>query len=168
MSLIGGWMSLRHLVLALAAAFLMPACVDDFEQGAVTVSDEGVLRVLHHPCGRDNVVFGVRLLIPVGNIIEDGDDIVLWEVVAVDSFTSSLVEMFEPGNIPPGYRETVRLQDVPEKGDEVVIYLDTRHSGDGGIGFEWGSLSPGTLLTDVGPKSRSQWLDYAIEGCGGT
>ena len=57
---------------------------------------------------------------------------------------------------------------MPEKADEVVIYLDIRSGGSGALGFDWGSLSPGTLLTDDGPKSRSQWLDYAIEGGGGT
>jgi hypothetical protein len=45
--------------------------------------------------------------------------------------------------------------EIPGKGDEVVIYLDTRWGSDGGIAFDWGSLSPGTLLTDYGPKSRS-------------
>ena len=160
-------MSLRHLVLVLVVALLMPACIDDFEQGAVTVTDAGVLRVLHHPCDEDNVVLSVRLLVPVGNVIGDGDEIVLWKVVAVRTSTSSLVETFEPGNIPVGYRETVPL-DMPEGGDEVVIDLDIRHGGWGDLGFDWGSLSPGTLLTDHGPKSRSQWLDYAIEGCGGT
>jgi hypothetical protein len=160
-------MKLRHVVLALAAALLMPACIDDFEQVAVTVSDEGILRILHHPCSEQNVVFSVRLMVPVGNIIADGDDIVLWNVVAVRTSTSSLVEVFEPGNVPAGYRETVPLE-MPDKGDEVVIYLDTRWSSDGAIGFDWGSLTPGTLLTDDGPKSRSQWLDYAIAGCGGT
>jgi hypothetical protein len=158
----------RHLTLALAAALLIPACVDDWEQGAVTVTDEGLVRVFHHPCAEDNVVLSLRLMVPIGDVIADGDDIVLWKVVAVNNFTSSRVETFEPGSIPAGYRETVRLEEVPEKGDEVVIYLDTRHGGDGAIGFDWGSLSPDTLLTDVGPKSRSQWLDYAIEGCGGT
>ena len=160
-------MSLRHLVLVLVVALLMPACIDDFEQGAVTVTDAGVLRVLHHPCDEDNVVLSVRLLVPVGNVIGEGDEIVLWKVVAVRTSTSSLVETFEPGNIPVGYRETVPL-DMPEGGDEVVIDLDIRHGGWGDLGFDWGSLSPGTLLTDHGPKSRSQWLDYAIEGCGGT
>jgi hypothetical protein len=58
--------------------------------------------------------------------------------------------------------------EIPGNGDEVVIYLDTRWRSDGGIAFDWGSLSPGTLLTDDGPKSRSPWLDYAIKGCGGT
>jgi hypothetical protein len=106
-------------------------------------------------------------MVPVGNIIGDGDDIVLWKVVAVRTSTSSLVETFEPGNIPAGYRETVPL-DTPDQGDEVVIDLDIRRSESGAVGFDWGSLAPGTLLTDVGPKSRSEWLDYAIEGCGGT
>jgi hypothetical protein len=159
-------MSLRHVVLALIAAVLMPACIDDFEQGAVTVTDTGVLRVLHHPCDERNVVLSVRLLVQVGDFIADGDDIVLWKVVAVQTSTSSLVETFEPGNIPVGYRETVPL-DMPKKGDEVVIDLHIRHGGWGTLRFDWGSLSPSTLLTDDGPKSRSQWLDYAIEGCGG-
>jgi hypothetical protein len=70
------------------------------------------------------------------------------------------------GNVPAGYRETVPL-DKPDQGDEVVIYLDTRGGGSSGLGFGWGALAPGTLLTDDGPKSRSQWLDYAIKGCGG-
>jgi hypothetical protein len=160
-------MSLRHVVLVLVAALLMPACIDDFEQGGVTVTSGGVLRVLHHPCNEHNVVLGLRLFVPVGDIIADGDDIVLWKVVAVRTSTPSLVETFEPGNIPAGYRETVPLE-MPDPGDEVVIYLDERWGGSGGLGFDWGSLSPGTLLTDDGPKSRSQWLDYAIEGCGGT
>jgi len=81
-------MSLRHLVLVLVVALLMPACIDDFEQGAVTVTDAGVLRVLHHPCDEHNVVLSLRLLIPVGQIIDDGDDIVLWKVVAVQTSTS--------------------------------------------------------------------------------
>jgi hypothetical protein len=157
----------RKVLLLLFAALLMPACIDDFEQVAVTVNDEGTLRVLHHPCSEHNVVFSVRLMVPVGNIIADGDDIVLWKVVAVRTSTSSLVEVFEPGNVPAGYRETVPLE-IPGNGDEVVIYLDTRWRSDGGIAFDWGSLSPGTLLTDDGPKSRSPWLDYAIKGCGGT
>jgi len=159
-------MSLRRVVLALVAALLMPACIDDFEQGAVTVTDEGVLRVLHHPCDERNVVRSVRLLVQVGDFIADGDDIVLWNVVAVRTSTSSLVETFEPGNVPAGYRETVPL-DKPDQGDEVVIYLDTRGGGSSGLGFGWGALAPDTLLTDDGPKSRSQWLEYAIEGCGG-
>jgi hypothetical protein len=50
-----------------------------------------------------------------GNIA-DGDDIDLWKVVAVRTSTSSLVEMFEPGNVPAGYRETVPL-DMPGQGD---------------------------------------------------
>jgi len=160
-------MSLRHVVLALVAALLMPACIDDFEQGAATVTGEGILRVLHHPCNEHNVVLSVSLLVPVGAIVADGDDIVLWKVVAVRPSTSSVVETFEPGNIPAGYRETVPLE-IPDPGDEVVIYLDIRWGGSGGVGFDWGSLTPGTLLTDVGTKSRSEWLDYAIEGCGGT
>lgn len=159
-------MSLRHLVLVLVVALLMPACSDDFEQVAVTVTDGGVLRVLHHPCNEHNVVLSLSLVKPVGAIIDDGDDIVLWKVVAVRTSTPSLVEMFEPGNIPAGYRETVPLQ-MPDPGDEVVIYLDEHWGGSGGVGFDWGSLAPGTLLTDIGPKSRSQWLDYAIEGCVG-
>jgi hypothetical protein len=157
----------RKVLLLLFAALLMPACIDDFEQVAVTVNDEGTLRVLHHPCSEHNVVFSLRLMVPIGNIIADGDDIVLWKVVAVRTSTSSLVEVFEPGNVPAGYRETVPLE-IPGKGDEVVIYLDTRWSSDGGIALDWGSLSPGTLLTEDGPKSRSQWLEYAIKGCGGT
>jgi len=56
---------------------------------------------------------------------------------------------------------------MPDPGDEVVIYLDNRWGGSGALGFDWGSLTSGTLLTDDGPKSRSQWLDYAIEGCVG-
>jgi hypothetical protein len=149
-------MSLRHLMPALVAAVLMPACIDDFEQGAVTVSDEGVIRVLHHPCDERNVVLSVRLLVPVGNVVADGDDIVLWTVVAVRTSTPSLVETFEPGNIPGGYRETVPL-DMPEKGDEVVIYLDIRGGGSGAFGFDWGSLSPGTLLTQAPSPGPSGW-----------
>ena len=160
-------MSLRYVVLALVAALLMPACIDDFEQGAVTVTGGGVLRVLHHPCDEHNVVLSLRLLIPVGQIIDDGDDIVLWKVVAVRTSTPSLVETFEPGNMPAGYRETVPLE-TPDPGDEVVIYLDNRWGGSGALEFDWGSLTPCTLLTDGGPKSRSEWLDYAIKGCGGT
>jgi hypothetical protein len=157
----------RRGLLLLIVALLMPACIDDFEQGAVTITDAGVLRVLHHPCNEHNVVLSLRLLVPVGAIIDDGDDIVLWKVVAVRTSTPSLVETFEPGKIPAGYRETVPLQ-IPDPGDEVVIDLDIRWSGGGALGFEWGSLTPGTLLTDAGPESRSEWLDYAIEGCGGT
>jgi hypothetical protein len=36
-------MGLRHVVLALVAALLMPACIDDFEQVAVTVTGGAVL-----------------------------------------------------------------------------------------------------------------------------
>jgi hypothetical protein len=74
-----------------------------------------------------------------------------------------LVETFEPGNIPAGYRETVSLK-MPEKGDVVVIYLDIRGGGSGAFGFDWGSLSPGTLLTQEGPNPvpvaglRHRWL----------
>jgi hypothetical protein len=93
-------------------------------------SSDGGLR-----CDERNVVLSVRLLVPIGNFVADGDDIVLWRVVAVRTSTSSLVETFEPGNIPAGYRETVPL-DMPEKGDEVVIYLDIRGGGSRGIGFD--------------------------------
>ena len=93
-------MNLRHVVIALVAALLMPGCIDDFEQGAVTVTDAGVLWVLHHPCDERNVVLSVRLLVPVGNVVADGDDVILWKVVAVKTSTSSLVETFEPGTYP--------------------------------------------------------------------
>jgi hypothetical protein len=64
----------KNVLLVLIAALLMPACIDDFEQGAVTVTDGGALRVLHHPCNEDDVVFDVSLLVPVGDIVGDEND----------------------------------------------------------------------------------------------
>jgi hypothetical protein len=57
---------------------------------------------------------------------------------------------------------------MPDEGEKVLLALSTRRGGGGDIDFTWGSLVPGSLLTDDGPKSRSEWLDYTIEGCGGT
>jgi hypothetical protein len=153
----------RYVLLALVATLLLSACTDDSEQGAVTVTDEGVLRVVHHPCGSDNVVRRLRLVVRRGG----GDHIVLWKVIAVRPTTYLLVETFEPGNIPAGYRETVPFN-VPNPGDKLVVYLDNRHGDYTVLQFVWGSLEPGTLVTEDGPKPGSEWLDYAIEGCGGT
>jgi len=68
----------RQVVLALVAALLLSACTDDSEQGAVTVTAGGALRLLHHPRGSDNVVRRLRLVVRRG----DGDHIILWKVVA--------------------------------------------------------------------------------------
>jgi len=96
----------------------MPVCIDDFEQGG-------------HNGYATRVSFGfsttraAKTMSSSAGNIADGDDIDLWKVVAVRTSTSSLVEMFEPGNVPAGYRETVPL-DMPGQGDEVVIYLVMR------------------------------------------
>ena len=160
-------MARKNLLLGVITALLMSACTDDVEQGAVTVTAAGVLRVLHHPCSSDNVVRTLRLMVPVGPVVGDGDDVELWKVVAVANSTSASVETFEPRNLPASYRETIPL-DTPAQGEEVAIYLETRHGSTGLMTFVWGALKPGRLLTDDGLKSRSEWLSYAIEGCGGT
>lgn len=158
----------RRAGLAILAGVVLTACTDDIEQSAVTVSGSGSLRVLHHPCGGDNVVSTLRLRVPLGDDLDDGDDVILWEVVAIDTRTSREVEAFEPGDIPAGYRETIPL-DEPQDGTEVVVDVGIRHGGLGGAyPFAWETLEPGKLVTDDGVKSRSAWLDYAIEGCGGT
>lgn len=161
-------MVLKRVGLALVAAVALSACTDDVEQSAVTISDSGSLRVLHHPCGSDNVVSSLRLRVPGGDDLTDADDITLWEVVAIDTRTSQEVETFEPGNIPSGYRETIPL-DEPAEGTEVVVNVDVRHGGLGAAhSFVWGTLESGNLVTEDGVKSRPEWLSYAIKGCGGT
>lgn len=158
----------KHAGLVLLAGVLLPSCTDDVEQAAVTLSDEGALQVLHHPCRGDNVVSALQLRLVQGDEWDAGDDTILWKVVAVDTRTEREVEAFEPGSVPAGYRETVPF-DEPIEGAEVVVNVDTRHGGLGSaLPFVWGTLEPGTLVSEDGFKSRSGWLKYAIEGCGGT
>jgi hypothetical protein len=100
--------------------------------------------------------------------VGNGNDIILWKATAGNRpVVASDVMTFEPGHVPTGYVETVPL-DAPASGEEVIVYVTVRVGGSFVVGFPWGSLREGRLVTQAGTKSRSEWLDYAIEGCGGT
>jgi len=154
------------LVGVVVLCFLLPSCIDDVEQAAVTASSDGGLRVLYHPCGADEPAETVQLLVDDGDTIGNGNDTVLWEAVASrGAIPTSDVMTFEPEKLPAGYFETVHLR-TPEKGDKVIVYLTERAGGGFVGGFSWGSLEESTLVTDDGSKTRAAWLEYAREGCG--
>jgi len=154
------------LVGAVVLCFLLPSCIDDFEQAAVTASPDGGLRVLYHPCGADEPAETVQLLVDDGDTIGNGNDTVLWKAVASrGAIPTCDVMTFEPAKLPAGYFETVHLR-TPEKGDRVIVYLTERGGGGFVGGFSWGSLEESTLVTDDGSKTRAAWLEYAREGCG--
>jgi hypothetical protein len=158
----------KHVLTLLVVALLMSSCIDDYEQAAVTTSPEGGLRVLHHPCRADMPAQAIELLVDDGDTVGNGNDIILWKATAGNRpVVASDVMTFEPGHVPTGYVETVPL-DAPASGEEVIVYVTVRVGGSFVVGFPWGSLREGRLVTQAGTKSRSEWLDYAIEGCGGT
>lgn len=159
---------MRRILLGVALlGLLVPSCIDDFEQAAVTAAPNGGLRVLYHPCRDARPAETVQLLVVDGQIVGDGDDTVLWEATAADrEIAVSDVMTFEPGTLPTGYSETVQLR-TPEPGDEVSVYIRFRGGGSFVAPFSWGSLREGTFLTDDGAKTSADWLSYARESCGG-
>jgi hypothetical protein len=158
----------KNVLLVLIAALFMPACIDDFEQAAVTASPDGGLRVLYHPCWADDAPGTIELLVDDGDTPGNGNDTVLWEATAGRRpIDTSDVMTFEPGKVPSGYSETVNLHE-PRPGDEVLIYVAPQGGGGFVAGFSWGTLGEGRLITDAGSKTAAAWLEYAIEGCGGT
>jgi len=156
----------RALVGAVVLSVLLPSCIDDFEQAAVTASPDGELRVLYHPCRVDEPAETVQLLVDDGDTPGNGNDTVLWEARAGSRpIVASDVMTFEPGNVPTGYSETVALH-APEPGGEVLVYITFRGGGSFVAGFPWASLEDGSLLTDAGTETAAGWLKYAREGCG--
>jgi hypothetical protein len=116
---------------------LLPSCIDDFEQAAVTASSDGELRVLYHPCGADRPAETVQLLVDDGDTPGNGNDTVLWAATAASRpIVGSDVMTFETGNVPTGYSETLTLH-APEPGEEVLIYMTVRGGGSIVAGFPW-------------------------------
>lgn len=156
----------RTLVGAVVLSVLLPSCIDDFEQAAVTASPDGELRVLYHPCRADRPAETVQLLVDDGGTPGNGNDTLLWEATTGSRpIVASDVMTFEPGSVPSGYSETVTLH-APEPGEEVLVYITVRGGRGFVAGFPWASLEDGSLLTDAGTKTAAGWLKYAREGCG--
>ena len=154
---------MRPALLIAAVTLLLPSCVDDFEQAAVTAVGGG-LRVVFRPCAWLEPVEVVRLVEPNGQIIGDGDDPVLWEVTNDGGRSTTQGLTFGPHTVTPGYTETIPL-DAPVAGAEVAIYLNTRDDEGFSVTFPWGSLRVGVFVTEAGRMTREEWLDYADRGC---
>jgi hypothetical protein len=98
---------MRRTVLAVLMTLLLPSCIDDFEQAAVTASPLGGLRVLFYHCHSHRPATDaetIQLLVTENdNHPGDDDNTVLWEVTAGERAQVSGVVTFEPGSVPSGY-----------------------------------------------------------------
>jgi hypothetical protein len=151
----------KRIFLALPL-LLLASCQDDAEQFGLTQID-GRPAVVSAPCRKQDVV-RFQIAIPVGQIVGDADDKILWRAVPDEPRPAAFVTPI--GSAPGGFATTVPFSGtLPDR--ELAFGMEWSYGEGHVIFFRPGALRPGEILTDASEvMTPDRFIAYASDGCG--
>jgi len=150
---VGKWARMALVVAALvAAAGCDPS--PETDRVGMTVTKDGSLVARLVLCD-DERVEAIRLLHPHGDIVNDEDDKVLWEVRA--SRPATTPDRIEVGTTPPEFRERAALGEQPAESAPLVLVVKTNQASAMVVDFQPRLLTPGKTYSQGRAVPDSKW-----------
>jgi hypothetical protein len=144
-----------------ALTVLLTGCglFEQIQRGGVSAGDDGSGILVHHvPCPGETLT---GMTLSVGDPEEGGS--VIWQVTGSGSGGP-----YPVGTAPPGFTESVPLQQLPPPGADLRLEVATEQGAvtrTSSLSFDPGSLQPDRILTLGGEKDPITFERDALETC---
>jgi hypothetical protein len=151
----------RRTAAAGAVTVLLAGCglFEQIQRVGVSAGDDGSGILVHHvPCPGETLT---GMTLSVGDPEEGGS--VIWEVKGTGAGGP-----YAAGTTPPGFTESVPLQQLPPPGTDLRLEVATQQGAvtrTSSLSFDPGSLRPDRILTLGGEKDPVTFERDALETC---
>jgi len=161
----GRWMRRLKVWAPASLLVLLTSCTAGSRVGVTTSTQGAGVSIDLIRCHRERV-HRVELFVPVGDIVDDKDDIRLWKIVSEDGVELDSIVV---GTTPSGFKELILLQRPLTSDERLGVTVETEVIA--GIQFfRLRDLRPGVILFGDTNRSPDSFRRRALDGggCGDT